>query len=565
MRSTPTRRPLQAIAASPTMVGAITTLIVIVAVFLAYNANQGLPFVSVYRVSVEVPNASRLVENNEVRIGGTRVGVVESIEPVRADGGDGNGGDVDGEGEIAAKLNLKLDTEAEPLPKDSSFQVRYRSTFGLKYLDVNRGGGPPAPEGFEFIGTDDSDDPGDADSEILSIEEAEENPGAANGTFINQTEFDDIADTFDLRTRNAGRKTLKGFGNGFAGRGESLNRTIEELNPLIGNLEPVARALRAPEARLRRLFPELGDAGRIVAPVATEQAELFGNAADAFAALAEDPDALRAAISEGVPTLETGIETLPRQRTFLAEVTELSVRLRPGVRQLRLALPDLNAAIGEGTSVLARTPRTAGQLQGVLSELEGVVEQPTTLLSLERLEGTFDEALPTAEFVVPSQTVCNYWTYWAAFIPNALSERDQVGYNLRQAIVAPPLGDITLELIPGVPITIPGQVQTPYAGYSGLPANGRAGGLDPQPGRFKPFELPIFHPPVLGPTGQDGSDCQLGQIGYPLGDARLPGQPASNPAVTATDLPGDRGPTTVFFEQDGTRKLKDTRVEARQP
>ena len=41
------------IAASPTMVGAVTTLIVIVAVFLAYNANNGLPFVPVYRVSVE--------------------------------------------------------------------------------------------------------------------------------------------------------------------------------------------------------------------------------------------------------------------------------------------------------------------------------------------------------------------------------------------------------------------------------------------------------------------------------------------------------------------------------
>ena len=42
------------LAASPTMVGAITTLIVIVAVFLAYNANNGLPFVPVYRVSVEL-------------------------------------------------------------------------------------------------------------------------------------------------------------------------------------------------------------------------------------------------------------------------------------------------------------------------------------------------------------------------------------------------------------------------------------------------------------------------------------------------------------------------------
>ena len=64
------------------MVGAITTLIVIVAVFLAYNANNGLPFVPVYRVSAEMCNASRLAPNNEVRIGGNRVGVVESIETV---------------------------------------------------------------------------------------------------------------------------------------------------------------------------------------------------------------------------------------------------------------------------------------------------------------------------------------------------------------------------------------------------------------------------------------------------------------------------------------------------
>src|SRR3954451_21698888 len=79
----PRQSPMATIAASPTIIGAITTLIVIVAVFLAYNANNGLPFVPVYRVSVIVPNASRLVENNDVRIGGTRVVVVESIQPVR--------------------------------------------------------------------------------------------------------------------------------------------------------------------------------------------------------------------------------------------------------------------------------------------------------------------------------------------------------------------------------------------------------------------------------------------------------------------------------------------------
>ena len=76
------RTRVQSLAASPTMVGAITTLIVIVAVFLAYNANNGLPFVPVYRVSAEMCNAARLAPNNEVRIGGNRVGVVESIETI---------------------------------------------------------------------------------------------------------------------------------------------------------------------------------------------------------------------------------------------------------------------------------------------------------------------------------------------------------------------------------------------------------------------------------------------------------------------------------------------------
>ena len=45
------------LAASPTMVGSITVLIAVVAVFLAYNANSGLPFVPTYNVSAEVPSA----------------------------------------------------------------------------------------------------------------------------------------------------------------------------------------------------------------------------------------------------------------------------------------------------------------------------------------------------------------------------------------------------------------------------------------------------------------------------------------------------------------------------
>src|SRR5690349_25103936 len=104
--------------ASPTMVGAVTTLVVIVAVFLAHNANAGLPFVPVYRVSVEIPDAARLTNNNEIRIGGHRVGVVESIDVIQqddtqltaqADGGSAAAGTTGG---AVARLNLKLDKSA---------------------------------------------------------------------------------------------------------------------------------------------------------------------------------------------------------------------------------------------------------------------------------------------------------------------------------------------------------------------------------------------------------------------------------------------------------------------
>jgi ABC-type transporter Mla subunit MlaD len=540
------RSPFQSLAASPTMVGAITTLIVIVAVFLAYNANQGLPFVPTYRVSLEIPNASRLTQNNEVRIGGHRVGVVESIEAIHPEaieeGGTTEAAATDQEvtagtnpDDVVARLNLKLDKAVDPLPQDSTFRVRYRSSFGLKYLEITRGDGEPAPEGYTFPATQ----------------------------AVEQTEFDDINNTFDTETRTNARTNLEGFGNGFAGRGTSLNQAIEALNPLLTNLKPVARVLAAPETRLQRFFPELADAARIVAPVAEEQAELFTNMAIAFAAISEDPEALKETISEGPPTLQTGIDVLPGQQTFLAEFTRLSSLLRPGVRDLRISLPTLNQAIDVGTRTLPRTVRMSRDLQGVFGQLRQLVSQPTTMITLQRLEETFDEATPLAEWVAPAQTVCNYWNYWFTFLTEHLTDRDQVGFNQRVVIVGMPQGDRQVQAAGGLTFTAPGETEAPLAGYSGKQANGIFSPTD----EFQPYEQPILHGNPYGPTGQKGTqaDCQSGQTGYALGNFPVPGQSPDSPAVGLSNLPGSRGPTTLFYDVNGNRQLFDSRVSGRYP
>ena len=63
-------RQAQSVMASPILIGAVTTLVTVIAVFLSYNANEGLPYVPTYDISVTVPSAAGLVEGNEVRIGG---------------------------------------------------------------------------------------------------------------------------------------------------------------------------------------------------------------------------------------------------------------------------------------------------------------------------------------------------------------------------------------------------------------------------------------------------------------------------------------------------------------
>jgi ABC-type transporter Mla subunit MlaD len=519
------RSRVGSLAASPTMVGAITTLIIIVAVFLAYNANNGLPFVPVYRVSAEICNAARIGPNNEVRIGGNRVGVVESIETVDLDQASGcqtAGGE---SAAAAARLNLKLEQEAKPLPEDSTIRVRYRSSFGLKYLELARGEGEGLPEG----GT-------------LPLEQAQV-----------QTEFDDIGNTFDTATRESSRRVLQGFGDGFAARGASLNQAIEALNPLFANLRPVSAALADPTTVLERFFPELADAARIVAPVAEDQAQLFTHGAIAFGAISSDPEALRDSISNGVATLETGVRTLPRIEPFIRDFAEVSRLLRPGVRDLRISLPILNGALAAGAKVLPKTVQTSDDLQQVFVKLEALADQPSTKVSINRLGDLFTSTDSAASKIAPYETVCHYWEFWSNNISEHFAQAHATGTAERVILTGAP-GLATPNEWP----------MNPIDNYSAGQSNGRNSVASlADPGKFLARTQVIAHGNPYGPSGtQDAPNCQGGQTGYALGEALVPGQEFSNPAFGVANIAAAAGvpplgQSNVFIQQNGQREFAD--------
>src|SRR5437764_4746618 len=138
MRST--RKAAIEIFDNPILTGAITLLVVIVAVYLSYIAENGLPFVPTYNVKADVMNASELVKNADVRIGGARVGQVLTITPEPA---------TKSWPHPFARLGLSLQKSLDPLPNDTRYQVRLASVLGGKYVELipGRQTGTAVPDG----------------------------------------------------------------------------------------------------------------------------------------------------------------------------------------------------------------------------------------------------------------------------------------------------------------------------------------------------------------------------------------------------------------------------------
>ena len=393
------KRQQSALAGSPILIGAVTVLVSTVAVFLSYNANQGLPFVPSYKISVDVHDAAGLVKGNEVRIGGKRVGSVNEIEGR------------EGPARSYARLHLKLDKLVQPLRDDTIVLVRPRSPLGLKYLEVTPGKrGEPIPENGK-----------------LSLTRS-----------VRSVELDEVFNTFDTATRKALQQTTDSLGTGVAGRGVDFNESVALAPELTRRAERVFANLADPQTRLRRAVQALERLTAELAPVAPRFGSMFDNANTTLSALAGVRDQLAQVLTELPPTEQAGIDALRVVRPVLAETRLLIRELRPGIDALPEASRSLDSALDRGTPVLRRAGDLADRLKEALEAVDDLASDPLTLEALERLRATLDSGLPTLRYVVPMQTVCNYLALWLRNASSTLSEGDIGGTWVRTMVLLEP-------------------------------------------------------------------------------------------------------------------------------
>jgi virulence factor Mce-like protein len=485
------RRSQSSIVANPVLVGAVTVLVLVVAVFLAYNANNGLPFVPTREVKVNIVNGSNLVKGNEVRAGGYRIGVVQDMEPVRL-----------ASGEVGAQLDLKLDKKIGALPVDTTVLIRPRSALGLKYVELTKG---------------------KSSKTLIDGGTLDATKGGA------PVDLDDVINTFDEPTRVGSQQSLQGFGDALTGRGADLNETIQHLPSLLGHLTHVTRQLSQPSTGLVRFFKELGDAARIVAPVAKVNSKLFTDMGSTFAAIDADPKALKDTIAKTPSTLSVATRSLAVQQPFLEHTASFSRDLAGASVQLRAALPTLNHALEIGTPVTKRSSGLYKNLQGSMLALRDLARAPTTAGALRGLTATVKTLQPQIRYLGPYITVCNTFTYFWTFAAEHFSSPSSTGGEQRALFNS----------------------DSPTAALDGNDGVGSDSANEFAHGKSGEYSHSTYYGSAVNSKGE--ANCEAGQNGYsysanPFRDRALKGDPYKRAVV---DHPvGDERVGSTFARLD---------------
>jgi virulence factor Mce-like protein len=338
--------------------------------YIAYTANTGLPFQSAYDVSVYVPNADRLIDTADVRIGGVRVGEVVGLSAVSDSSGQ----------RPYSRIKISLSPSIGRLPIDSGARVRPASVLGLTYLDLTLGHSRrTVPAGG-----------------ALPLSRAK--PSS------------DLTDLFTIFDRSSSRRfqaTVGDMAYGLAGRGAALNTTIHAVNRLLPALTDVAAALAAPSAQLADFLRAYETTVSALAPVGVQLASLISNAATTLNAVAQQRDALAATL-EQAPTAESAAtRAFVAVRPALDGLAQLVVDLRPAGARLPVTLPQINSTLAAGLPPLRQIPSFSPYVGRAFTALQTLSRDSNTVASLRKLTDLAGASRGALSLLVPAQVNCN--------------------------------------------------------------------------------------------------------------------------------------------------------------
>jgi phospholipid/cholesterol/gamma-HCH transport system substrate-binding protein len=315
--------------------GAAVVATVAVVAWLSTVAIDGLPWSSPYTVRlVLAPGAPLLHPGDEVRIGGERVGQVESV--ALAPGASTR---------AVATLSLSGGYDIGP---GAAARIRPRGLAGAVYVDLLPGARAHPLRSGSLV-----------------------HAGAG-------VQLTDVISGFDADARRALAQTLTGYGTGLAGRGVEAGDAIDGAPDVLADATSVFTALTPRPGSLADAIGEARDVAGALAPAgSTTLAELVSGARRTLDATGQSAGAIAATIGALPATERTSAAVLPGADVLLARLGSAADALEPAVGAVTAALPGVQALERSAPSIsaLSEAAGAAGPafsaLTPALSELVG--------------------------------------------------------------------------------------------------------------------------------------------------------------------------------------------------
>jgi phospholipid/cholesterol/gamma-HCH transport system substrate-binding protein len=259
---------------------------VVLVVVLIFGGDDG------HRYKLLFETGGQLVNGNEVQIGGTPVGSVESIELTE-----------DNQAEVEINVDQELHEGTTAVIRTPSL-----STVAGRYVSIS-----PGPD---------------------SAPELDEGTTLAGDATQTPVDLDQLFDTFDGRTRRGLRDVIRGFAGIYAGKGEEANATYKYFAPALSSTDRLLRQLNRDQPVLTRFIVDTSKVVTAIAERRDDLTNLVSNANTALGAIADQNAAFDRSLRLLPPTLRQANTTFVNLRAALDDLDLLVDTAKPATRDL---------------------------------------------------------------------------------------------------------------------------------------------------------------------------------------------------------------------------------------
>jgi phospholipid/cholesterol/gamma-HCH transport system substrate-binding protein len=413
-----------------------------------------------HRYNLLFQNASQLVPDNQVLIGGHPVGSVESIELT-----DDN----------LAKVVVSVEQE---LHEGTTATIRATSLSGVANHYVSISPGPNSKPPLA----------GDATLGLAST--------------TTPVDIDQFFNTFPPPVRRALGNFIKGNAEIYAGRGEDANSTFKYLGVGFNRAAALVHALNADERLFSRFLVSSSRLATAVSERGEELAGAIANANTAFGAIASQNVALDRSLRLLPPTFRQANTTFVNLRAALDD-------LEPLIDTTGTATKELAPFLGEVRPVLSRAVPVFKDLRLTVRRQGFANDAAELLAALPTVQQRASKAFPHAEdAIVAFQPNLNFFRAYAPDLFNGFAKLGQVAapYDANGHYVRGSFSDLNIFQYAGSGAALepiaPSEQYDAFGPSAGIKRRCPGGASQPAADGSSPF----VEPPFAG-SGVTTSDC----------------------------------------------------------